>query len=87
MVPRGSGSIGVGAMGPKYRWCRAAPPGYARRAMMEKRHTWDAKIDGVVKFEPVSRQKRRISVYPVEIAPIGGGPLRTAPIDVTAAAD
>jgi large subunit ribosomal protein L27 len=52
-----------------------------------KDHTIYAKIDGVVKFEPVSRQKRRISVYPVEIAPIGGGPLRTAPAEITAVAD
>jgi len=30
-----------------------------------KDHTIYAKIDGIVKFEPVSRQKRRISVYAV----------------------
>lgn len=39
-----------------------------------KDHTIYSKIDGVVKFEPISREKRRISVYPVEIAPIGGTP-------------
>lgn len=37
-----------------------------------KDHTIYAKIDGVVRFEPVSRMKRRISVYPPEIYPIGG---------------
>lgn len=37
-----------------------------------KDHTIYAKIDGVVRFEPVSRDKRRISVYPPEIYPIGG---------------
>ncbi len=37
-----------------------------------KDHTIFAKIDGVVRFEPVSREKRRISVYPPEIYPIGG---------------
>src|SRR3712207_1718293 len=38
-----------------------------------KDHTIYSKIDGVVRFEPVSRQKRRISVYPVDVYPIGGG--------------
>ncbi len=37
-----------------------------------KDHTIYAKIDGVVRFEPVSRQKKRISVYPPEVYPIGG---------------
>ena len=37
-----------------------------------KDHTIYAKIDGVVRFEPVSREKRRISVYPPELYPIGG---------------
>ncbi len=37
-----------------------------------KDHTIYAKIDGVVRFEPISRDKRRISVYPPEIYPIGG---------------
>ncbi|MDQ3655766.1 MAG: 50S ribosomal protein L27 [Chloroflexota bacterium] len=37
-----------------------------------KDHTIYAKIDGVVRFEPVSRDKRRISVYPPELYPIGG---------------
>ena len=37
-----------------------------------KDHTIYSKIDGVVRFEPVSREKRRISVYPPEIYPIGG---------------
>jgi large subunit ribosomal protein L27 len=51
-----------------------------------KDHTIYAKINGVVKFEPVTRNKRRISVYPVEIAPIGGTP-RVAPESVAVAAD
>lgn len=37
-----------------------------------KDHTIYAKIDGVVCFEPVSRAKRRISVYPPDVYPIGG---------------
>jgi len=37
-----------------------------------KDHTIYAKIDGVVRFEPVSREKRRISVYPTSLYPIGG---------------
>ncbi len=37
-----------------------------------KDHTIYAKIDGVVRFEPVSRDKRRISVYPETLYPIGG---------------
>ncbi|MCC6675009.1 MAG: 50S ribosomal protein L27 [Thermomicrobiales bacterium] len=39
-----------------------------------KDHTIYAKIDGVVCFEQISRQKKRISVYPEEIYPIGGAP-------------
>ncbi|MEJ7837838.1 MAG: 50S ribosomal protein L27 [Thermomicrobiales bacterium] len=38
-----------------------------------KDHTIYSKIDGVVRFEPISRQKRRISVYPPDIYPVGGG--------------
>ncbi len=34
-----------------------------------KDHTIYAKIDGYVKFEPISRYKRRISVYPVTLLP------------------
>ena len=53
-----------------------------------KDHTIYAKIDGVVRFEPVTRDKRRISVYPPEIYPIGGGPgLIVAEETVAAAAD
>jgi large subunit ribosomal protein L27 len=37
-----------------------------------KDHTIYSKIDGVVRFEPISRNKRRISVYPPEIYPVGG---------------
>ncbi len=43
-----------------------------RNVGIGKDHTIYAKIDGVVRFEPVSRQKKRISVYPPEIYPIGG---------------
>ncbi len=53
-----------------------------------KDHTIFAMIDGVVKFEPISRDKRQISVYPPNIAPIGGGPLHAPePEVVSAAAD
>lgn len=38
-----------------------------------KDHTIYAKIDGVVCFEPVNRYKRRISVYPPDVYPVGGG--------------
>lgn len=37
-----------------------------------KDHTIFAKIDGVVRFEPVTRAKRRISVYPTDVYPVGG---------------
>jgi large subunit ribosomal protein L27 len=50
-----------------------------------KDHTIYAKIDGVVKFEPISRNKRRISVYPTDVVAIGGVPAVTAP--TAAAAD
>ena len=51
-----------------------------------KDHTIYAKIDGVVRFEPVSRQKRRISVYPPEIYPVGGARqlLAAPPVESTA---
>ena len=54
-----------------------------------KDHTIYSKIDGVVRFEPISRQKRRISVYPPEIYPVGGGPalLTVAAVETAAAAD
>ena len=37
-----------------------------------KDHTIFAKIDGVVCFERISRAKRKISVYPPDVYPIGG---------------
>ena len=37
-----------------------------------KDHTIYAKIDGVVCFEQISRHKKRISVYPENIYPVGG---------------
>src|SRR5436190_24021614 len=37
-----------------------------------KDHTIYAKIDGVVRFEPVTREKRRISVYPTDMYLPGG---------------
>jgi large subunit ribosomal protein L27 len=54
-----------------------------------KDHTIYAKIDGVVRFETISRQKRRISVYPTEIYPIGGAKQLNTPTPAaeTAAAD
>lgn len=51
-----------------------------------KDHTIYAKIDGVVKFEPISRNKRRISVYSTDIYAIGGARVETAPA-IAAAAD
>jgi large subunit ribosomal protein L27 len=39
-----------------------------------KDHTIYAKIDGVVCFEQISRQKKRISVYTDDNYPIGGAP-------------
>lgn len=52
-----------------------------------KDHTIYALIDGVVKFEPVTRNKRRISVYPPEIYPVGGIATTTAAPTATAPAD
>ena len=37
-----------------------------------KDHTIYAKIDGVVCFEQISRHKKRISVYPENMYPVGG---------------
>ena len=51
-----------------------------------KDHTIYAKIDGVVRFEPVSRQKRRISVSPVDVYPIGGAKELLTPATEPAAA-
>lgn len=50
-----------------------------------KDHTIYAKIDGVVKFEPISRNKRRISVYSTDIVAVGGAP--AAEPQIAAAAD
>jgi large subunit ribosomal protein L27 len=50
-----------------------------------KDHTIYAKIDGFVKFEPVSRQKRRISVYPLTAMP--ETPVTAAEPAAAAAAD
>ena len=44
---------------------------------IDKDHTIYAKIDGVVCFEQISRHKKRISVYPHEIYPVGGAPKNT----------
>jgi large subunit ribosomal protein L27 len=43
-----------------------------------KDHTIYAKIDGVVCFEQISRQKKRISVYTEDIYPVGGAPKSAA---------
>lgn len=50
-----------------------------------KDHTIYSLIDGVVRFETISRQKRRISVYPPEIYPIGGATELIAAAEATAA--
>ena len=42
-----------------------------------KDHTIYAKIDGVVKFEPIARNKRRISVYPMDVVAVGSAPAVT----------
>jgi large subunit ribosomal protein L27 len=52
-----------------------------------KDHTIYSKIDGVVCFEPVTRNKRRISVYPESIYPVGGGQRQQATEPVAPAAD
>ena len=44
-----------------------------------KDHTIYSKFDGVVCFEPMSRNRRRISVYPETVYPVGGGSLQVAP--------
>lgn len=51
-----------------------------------KDHTIYAKIDGVVKFEPISRDKRKISVYSTDLYEIGGARI-VAPALASAAAD
>ena len=45
-----------------------------------KDHTIYALIDGVVRFETISRQKRRISVYPQEVYPVGGAKQLNTPV-------
>ena len=53
-----------------------------------KDHTIYAKIDGVVCFEQISRQKKRISVYPEDVYPVGGRSKSTgARVTVASAAD
>jgi len=49
-----------------------------------KDHTIYAKIDGVVKFEPISRNKRRISVYSTDVYAIGGAKVEAAPVATAA---
>jgi len=49
-----------------------------------KDHTIYAKIDGVVKFEPISRNKRRISVYSTDVYAIGGAKVEAAPVAIAA---
>ena len=50
-----------------------------------KDHTIFAMIDGVVRFETISRQKQRISVYPADVYPIGGAKqLITETVEVAA---
>ena len=52
-----------------------------------KDHTIYAKMDGVVRFETISRQKQRISVYSPDVYPIGGAPELVTETPETAAAD
>jgi large subunit ribosomal protein L27 len=52
-----------------------------------KDHTIYSLIDGVVRFEPISRNKRRISVYPPDIYPVGGAATQTLAEPVATAAD
>lgn len=52
-----------------------------------KDHTIYSKIDGVVRFETISRQKQRISVYPADVYPIGGARELVAETSEAAAAD
>jgi hypothetical protein len=47
--------------------------GSGERNFGSVRTSASVKIDGVVRFEPVSRAKRRISVYPPDVYPLGGG--------------
>jgi large subunit ribosomal protein L27 len=49
-----------------------------------KDHTIYAMIDGVVKFETISRQKKRISVYPLSMYQPGGLKVE---VEAAAAAD
>ena len=43
-----------------------------RNVGIGKDHTIYSLIDGVVRFETISRNKKRISVYPPSVYPIGG---------------
>ena len=43
-----------------------------RNVGIGKDHTIYSKIDGVVRFETIGRQKKRISVYPSAVYPVGG---------------
>lgn len=52
-----------------------------------KDHTIYSMIDGVVRFETISRQKQRISVYPETMYPIGGAKELIAEAVETPAAD
>lgn len=49
-----------------------------------KDHTIYAKIDGVVKFEPISRDRRRISVYSTDLYHIGGAKVEAEPVATAA---
>ncbi len=51
-----------------------------------KDHTIYSKIDGVVCFEQISRHKKRISVYPENIYPVGGASKGTIASAVASAA-
>ena len=50
-----------------------------------KDHTIYAKVDGVVKFEQVSRDKKRISVYPLHPVAVAARPTPTIEMSAVAA--
>lgn len=52
-----------------------------------KDHTIYSLIDGVVRFEQISRQKKRISVYSQDLYPVGGAAKTDEPLLAATAAD
>ena len=61
-----------------------------RNVGIGKDHTIYSLIDGVVRFETIGRNKKRISVYPPSVYPVGGAkdllqPFTSATLSVPAA--